>query len=66
MTPFYREQIKQAQALSPEECRRHALVSTRNKCGCNDCFCCACAHVDSVRKFEAPLRAKLNMPERRK
>ncbi len=51
MTPEYREQIKQAEQLTPAECARHALVSTRHKCGCRDCFCCACAHVEYSRAY---------------
>lgn len=52
MTPFYRQQIKQAEQLTDQELERHALVSIQHRCHCNECFCCACAHVQSVRKRE--------------
>lgn len=36
---------RQAAALPIAEIKRHAAVSTENRCGCGTCFCCACAAV---------------------
>jgi hypothetical protein len=50
MTPYYRQFIKDAEDMLPSECLRHARVAIDNHCRCLDCFCCACAHVVSVRE----------------
>ena len=52
MTRRCRQFIADAERLEPSECLRHARVALANRCKCLDCFCCACAHVVSVRERE--------------
>lgn len=55
--------MKQAREMKIKELRHHAEVSTRNNCGCGQCFCCAAAAVvkeryqkyaDNKYRFPAP------------
>lgn len=49
---FWREQLDMASKLTDAELERHALVSTRNRHVCRQCFCCACVAVSRKRKLD--------------
>lgn len=39
--PTWNNQLIEARKLPTSDLTRHALVSTRNRHRCEDCFCCA-------------------------
>ena len=45
-------QLSEARKLSDADLDRHATVSLRHRCRCNQCFCCAAVAVQLERKSE--------------
>lgn len=46
---FWAEQLSEARKLDDAELARHALVSLRHRCHCDQCFCCAAVAVQRER-----------------
>lgn len=54
-------QLAEARKLSDAELARHALVSTRHHCRCQQCACCAAAQVERERRMAASNEAARKM-----
>lgn len=47
---WWQAQLSEASLLATPELERHALVSTRNRHRCRQCFCCAALTILERRK----------------